>query len=372
ICTPLEEKICDRMGLPQMVPPDMNGSGFGTPFTISVEAAAGVSTGISAHDRSHTMAVLIDPNSTPQDIVMPGHVFPLRARAGGVLERRGQTEASVDLARLAGLTPAAVICEIMSDDGTMARLPELLAFGEKHNMLTISVEALAQYRLEIGDTNGAVEHKAPSVVRAAEAPLPTDYGTFTAVVYHDLRNNKEHMLLKMGDVTKDAFVRVHSECLTGDILGSRKCDCGSQLELALKKIGEEGKGAVLYMRQEGRGIGLANKMKAYALQAQGVDTLDANLQLGLPADARRYDIAAEMLKMENINDIQLMTNNPKKIDGLVEHGIRVNNRLAHEIVTIEENDSYLHTKADRMGHIMSFNGSAHAVKERDKRQESRE
>ena len=369
ICTPLEEQICDRLGLPQMVPPDMNGSGFGTPFTISVEAAEGVSTGISAYDRAHTMAVLIDPNSTPQDIVMPGHVFPLRARAGGVLERRGQTEASVDLARLADRTPAAVICEVMSDDGTMARLPELLAFGETHNMLTISVEALAQYRLEIGDTNGSVAHKAPAVIRAAEAPLPTDYGEFTAVVFHDLRNNKEHMLLKMGDVASDALVRVHSECLTGDILGSRKCDCGSQLELALKKISEEGRGAVLYMRQEGRGIGLANKIKAYALQAKGVDTMDANLQLGLPADARQYDIAAEILKMEKINDIRLMTNNPQKIVGLEQFGIKISNRVSHEIVAIEENNFYLHTKADRMGHIMSFNGSAHSVRDREKSRE---
>ncbi len=211
--------------------------------------------------------------------------------------------------------------------------------------------------LENSDANG--------VIRAAEAPLPTDYGTFTAVVYHDLHDNKEHMLLKMGDVDSGAIVRVHSECLTGDILGSQKCDCGSQLELALKKIGEEGKGALLYMRQEGRGIGLANKMKAYALQAQGVDTLDANLQLGLPADGRDYGVAAEMLKQEGIDDIQLMTNNPLKIEGLKEHGINVLDRVSHEIVAIGENDSYLKTKAERMGHILTFNGAAVAVKDRD-------
>lgn len=204
-----------------------------------------------------------------------------------------------------------------------------------------------------------------SVIRAAEAPLPTDYGQFTAVVYQDLKNHKEHMLLKMGDVSSGAIVRVHSECLTGDLLGSQKCDCGSQLELALKKISAEGNGALLYMRQEGRGIGLANKMKAYALQAQGVDTLDANLQLGLAADGRDYGVAAEMLKKEGIDDIQLMTNNPLKIEGLKEHGINVIDRVSHEIVAIGENDDYLHTKAERMGHILTFNGAAVAVKERD-------
>lgn len=209
------------------------------------------------------------------------------------------------------------------------------------------------------NTNGS------GVIRAAEAPLPTDYGLFTAVVYQDLKDNKEHMLLKMGDVESGAIVRVHSECLTGDILGSQKCDCGSQLELALQRIGEAGKGALLYMRQEGRGIGLANKMKAYALQAQGVDTLDANLQLGLPADARDYGVAAEMLKQEGIDNIHLMTNNPLKISGLKENGINVMDRVSHEIVAIGENDSYLHTKADRMGHILSFNGAAVAVKDRD-------
>ena len=357
ICTPLEEKLCDRMGLTQMMPPHLNGSGFGTPFTISVEAKEGVSTGISAADRAHTIATLIDPNSTPADIVMPGHVFPLRARPGGVLERRGQTEASVDLARLAGLMPAAVICEIMSPDGTMARLPEILEFGQEHEILTISVEALVQYRMEIGDTD-FTGRDAPAVIRAAEAPLPTDYGTFTAVVYKDLKNGKEHMLLKMGNIESGAMVRVHSECLTGDMLGSRKCDCGSQLELALRKIGTAGQGALLYMRQEGRGIGLANKIKAYALQAKGVDTLDANLQLGLPADARDYGIAAEMLKMEQIDNIRLMTNNPDKVAGLEKYGLNVIGRMPHEIVAIEENDFYLHTKADRMGHILSFNGSA--------------
>ncbi len=360
ICTPLEEKICDRMGLPQMMPPHLNGSGFGTPFTISVEAKEGVSTGISAADRSHTIGLLIDPDSKPTDIVMPGHVFPLRAQAGGVLVRRGQTEASVDLSRLAGLNPAAVICEIMSPDGTMSRLPEILEFGAEHDLLTISVEQLVQYRLEIGDTEFA-DRKGTAVVRAAEAPLPTDYGTFTAVVYHDLRNNKEHMVLKMGDVSDGALVRVHSECLTGDLMGSRKCDCGSQFELALQRISTAGHGAVLYMRQEGRGIGLANKIRAYALQAKGVDTLDANLELGLPADARQYDVAAEMLKQEKISNIQLMTNNPAKIAGLEANGITIKSRVSHEIVAIEENDFYLHTKADRMGHLLSFNGSAETV-----------
>lgn len=361
ICAPLEEKLCDRMELPQMMPPHLNGSGFGTPFTISVEAKEGVTTGISAADRAHTIATLIDPACTPADIVMPGHIFPLRARPGGVLERRGQTEASVDLARLAGLTPAAVICEIMSPDGTMARLPEIIEYGAEHDLLIISVEALAQYRLHIGDTD-FTGRDAPALVREAEAPLPTDYGLFTAVVYTDLRNGKEHMLLKMGDVTSGAMVRVHSECLTGDILGSRKCDCGSQLELALRRIGTEGRGAVLYMRQEGRGIGLANKMRAYALQAQGVDTLDANLQLGLPADGRDYKVAADMLKMEQIDNIHLMTNNPKKVEGLEQNGITIVGRVQHEIVPIEENDFYLHTKAERMGHMMSFNGAAQEIR----------
>ena len=366
ICTPLEEKICDRLGLPQMMPPHMNGSGFGTPFTISVEAKEGVSTGISAYDRSHTIKTLIDPHKGAADIVMPGHIFPLRARAGGVLVREGQTEASVDLARLSGLTPAAVICEIMSPDGTMARLPELLAFGEKHGIKTISIEDLIKYRQQIGDTQYN-EYRGTSIVKESSAPLPTEYGLFETVVYRDLRNNKEHLVIKKGDVTEEApLVRLHSECLTGDVLGSLKCDCGQQLQLALQKIATAGQGMVLYLRQEGRGIGLANKIRAYALQAAGADTVEANTHQGLPADAREYDIAAEILKSEGVHFVRLMTNNPEKVSGLEKHGVTVSVRVPHEIKAGPENDYYLHTKAERMGHILSFNGSAHEVKRRNK------
>lgn len=353
ICVPLMGEQLDRLGIPMMVNQGRNSSGFGTAFTVSVEAKQGVTTGISAHDRSHTIQMLINKNSTPADVATPGHMFPLRARPGGVLERRGQTEASVDMSRLAGLDPSAVICEIMSADGSMARLPEILAFGEQHDIKVMSVEDLAQYRLKIGDLPQETA-EASGVVRVSEASLPTDHGRFQAIAYRDLHSNEEHLVLAMGDVTEDdaTLVRVHSECLTGDVLGSKRCDCGPQLQLALQRIAENGRGAVVYLKQEGRGIGLANKIQAYALQEQGLDTVDANLHLGFPADARSYGVAAAMLQDLGVSAVRLMTNNPAKIEGLERQGISVAERVAHEITAVAENASYLQTKRDKMGHLI--------------------
>jgi len=352
ICAPLTGEQIDRLGIPMMVPQGRNSSGFGTGFTISVEAAEGVSTGISAFDRSRTVQVLIDENSTHADIAMPGHMFPLRARSGGVLERRGQTEASVDMSRLAGLKPAAVICEIMSADGEMSRLPEILAFGRKHDIKTISVNALVEYRLKIGDTLGTAA--ASGIVRFSEASLPTKHGQFKAVAYRDLHSNEEHLALTMGDLTAgDApLVRLRSECLTGDVLGSLRCDCGEQLQLALQRIAETGRGAVVYLKQEGRGIGLANKIRAYALQEQGLDTVDANLHLGFPADARSYGVAAAILQDLQVPAVRLMTNNPTKVEGLERQGVAVTERVAHEVTAVAENKDYLQTKKEKMGHLL--------------------
>lgn len=387
ICMAMTGEQLDRLQIPLMVPQTHNRSGFGTGFTVSVEAVTGVSTGISAFDRAHTIRTLIDPASRPVDIAMPGHIFPLRARAGGVLERPGQTEASVDLAKLAGKTPAGVICEVMSADGTMARLPELLEFAARHNINVVSVDAIARYRLSLNrlslnrlslnerdltttNTNetkpsaeathppSTVPSTAPSTSKQpleniASSQLPTEFGMFEATVYRDVQG-KEHVALVLGDVAQGApLVRLHSECLTGDAFGSLRCDCGQQLQIALAKIADEGRGVLLYLRQEGRGIGLGNKIKAYALQDQGLDTVEANHQLGFPADARQYDIAAAMLADLGIDSVRLLTNNPHKIKALLLHNIAIVERVAHDVLPRPENQGYLHTKAHKMGHLLT-------------------
>lgn len=344
ICIAMTGQMLDRLDIPLMVPPDQNRSGFGTKFTISVEARKGVTTGISAHDRARTVQVLIDPASTADDIAMPGHMFPLRACNNGVLERRGQTEAGVDLARLAGLTPAAVICEVMAEDGTMARLPTLMEFAAERDIKIISVEALANYRRR--------QEAWMQVFPIQTALLPTLYGQFQATVYLDL-NKQEHLLLRLGDInSRSPLVRLHSECLTGDSLGSLRCDCGDQLQTALERIATEGCGILIYLRQEGRGIGLANKIRAYALQDQGLDTVEANRCLGFPADARSYAIAAAMLRDQGVNAIRLMTNNPRKITDLEANQIRVLERVPHQMAIRAENQHYLQTKAQKLGHLL--------------------
>lgn len=350
VCCSMHGSLIDRLGIPMMVPDNRNSSGFGTGFTCSVEASSGVSTGISAADRSHTVRVLANPNSTPASIAMPGHIFPLRAKDGGVLERRGQTEASVDLAVLAGLRPAAVICEILKEDGDMMRLPELLVYGEKHGIPVISVEALAAYRLEHETSAEAKRVVTPQVQKVSASTLPTDHGVFDITVYKDT-NGLEHSLLSMGELANSTpLIRLHSECLTGDVLGSKRCDCGEQLEKAMTAIGKAKHGAVLYLRQEGRGIGLGNKIKAYALQDKGMDTVDANIELGFPADARHYNVAADMLHDQGVSEIRLMTNNPAKIDAMNELGVKVSERIPVIVDAQENNEHYLQTKADRMGH----------------------
>jgi len=355
VCVAMQDQLLDRLQIPLMVPQDQNKSGFGTGFTVSVEAAENVSTGISAPDRAQTIKTLIDPKSKPADIVFPGHIFPLRAHEGGVLERRGQTEASVDLAELAGLTPAGVICEIMATDGEMLRLADLCAFGKKHNILVTTVDAIAQYRSSsasnnINRHNDTDKH---SINLIGKSQLPTEHGIFEISVFRDSQG-QEHSLLSMGVMTNTApMVRLHSECLTGDAFGSMRCDCGEQLKFAMQRIAEHGSGALVYLRQEGRGIGLGNKIRAYELQDEGMDTVDANHQLGFPADARVYDTAALMLKSIGATDIRLMTNNPDKVSGLKALGINVVEQLPHQVPMHEYNESYLQTKADRMGHNLN-------------------
>lgn len=354
VCIAMQQSMIDRLQLPMMIPQEQNRSGFGTGFTVSVEAAKNVSTGISAPDRAQTIKTLIDPSTKPEDIAVPGHMFPLRARDGGVLERRGQTEASVDLAKLAGLTPAGVICEIMDEQGEMMRLGELCEFARKHNMLITTVDAIAAYREQSSNDNDNIAINTESNISLiGTSKLPTEHGIFKISVFRD-QQGREHSLLSMGDVAGTApLVRLHSECLTGDAFGSLRCDCGEQLQSALKRIAKNGSGALVYLRQEGRGIGLGNKIRAYELQDTGVDTVDANHQLGFPADAREYDTAALMLKSVGVNEVKLMTNNPEKVNGLKSLGIKVVEQLPHQVEMHEHNAAYLQTKADRMGHELN-------------------
>jgi 3,4-dihydroxy 2-butanone 4-phosphate synthase / GTP cyclohydrolase II len=346
ICLALTPERCDQLGLKLMTA--KNEAPLETAFTVTVEAATGVTTGISAHDRAHTIQVAIDPHSGPEDIVVPGHLFPLKAKEGGVLERTGHTEASVDLARLAGLIPAGVICEVMNDDGTMARVPDLVPYCERHGLKMVTVADLIAYRRR---TEKLVE-------RVVSTTLPTAFGEFTAVGYRSLVDDKHHVAMVKGDVAgqDDVLVRVHSECLTGDVFHSLRCDCGEQLEAAFAQIEREGRGVLLYLSQEGRGIGLLNKLRAYKLQEDGLDTVDANLRLGLPADLRDYGIGAQILGDLGLSSIRILTNNPKKIVGLEGYGLSVTEQVPIQSVPNPHNESYLRAKRDRMGHALHHQG----------------
>jgi 3,4-dihydroxy 2-butanone 4-phosphate synthase/GTP cyclohydrolase II len=348
ICLALTPDRCDELDLDLMAA--KNESPFQTAFTVSIEAREGVTTGISAHDRAHTIQVAIDPKSKPHDVVQPGHIFPLKAKPGGVLERTGQTEASVDLARLAGLTPAGVICEVMNDDGTMARVPDLVGYCRDHGLKMITVADLIEYR----------RRKDKLVERVVETHLPTDFGEFDVVGFRSLVDEKHHVAMVKGDVdgAEDVLVRVHSECLTGDVFHSLRCDCGQQLEDALGKIEAEGRGVLLYLAQEGRGIGLLNKLRAYKLQEEGLDTVDANLKLGLPADLRDYGIGAQILVDLGLTSIRILTNNPKKIIGLEGYGLSVTDQVPIEHQATAHNREYLRAKRDRMGHLLHHQGLA--------------
>jgi 3,4-dihydroxy 2-butanone 4-phosphate synthase/GTP cyclohydrolase II len=346
ICLCLTEERCDELGLRPMT--DRNEAPLGTAFTVSVEAREGVTTGISAADRAHTIQVAIDPKATPHDLVTPGHVFPLRARDGGVLRRSGQTEASVDLARLAGLIPAGVVCEIMNEDGTMARVPDLVPYCEQHGLKMVTVADLIEYRRR---TEKLVE-------REVAVRLPTDYADFTAVAFRETLTGKHHVALVLGDVegAEDVLVRVHSECLTGDVFHSLRCDCGEQLDSALRAIAAAGEGVLLYLAQEGRGIGLLNKLKAYELQEQGMDTVEANLALGFAADAREWGIGNQILADLGLTTIRLLTNNPKKVSGLEAWGLKVTEQVPIEMAPNDENRRYLAAKRDKLGHRLHHQG----------------
>jgi 3,4-dihydroxy 2-butanone 4-phosphate synthase/GTP cyclohydrolase II len=340
ICLCLTEERADELALRPMT--DHNEAPLGTAFTVSVEAREGVTTGISAADRSHTIQVAIHPDSTPHDLVQPGHVFPLRAKPGGVLERIGQTEAAVDLARLAGLTAAGVVCEIMNDDGTMARVDDLVPYCERHGLKMITVAELVEYR----------RRHEKLVERGAAVRLPTEFGEFRAVAFREKLTGKTHVALVKGDVdgAANVLVRVHSECLTGDVFHSLRCDCGEQLDHALAQIEAEGSGVLLYMAQEGRGIGLLNKLRAYELQEQGLDTVEANVELGFPADARDYGIGNQILADLGLTTIRILTNNPKKLTGIDGFGLTVVEQVPIEVVPREENRAYLATKRAKLGH----------------------
>lgn len=347
VCIAMTGRDLDRLELPMMVATSDNGSRFGSPFTISVDARIGVTTGISAYDRSRTIRVLIDPTATREDLSSPGHIFPLRAHDAGVLGRRGHTEAGVDLARLAGLYPAAVICEIMSDDGTMARRHDLIGFAERHDLVTVSIDAIAKHRQSHQDER--------AVAALDTARLPTRYGDFDVTAYRD-NKGLEHLLLSLDTGGGDTpLVRIHSECLTGDVLGSLRCDCGDQLHAALRQIAASGKGALVYLRQEGRGIGLANKIRAYALQDEGLDTVEANTCLGFVPDLRDYGVAAAMLRDKGVDVVRLLTNNPRKVSDLDRNGVRVTERIPLVEGERPENERYLRTKAEKLEHLLTSN-----------------
>ena len=365
LCAPMPDEVADRLELPLMVRD--NEDPRRTAYTISVDARYGGTTGISAEDRARTVRVLADPTSTAGDLIRPGHVLPLRAKAGGVLERAGHTEAAVDLCRLAGLAPVGLIAEAVNDDGTMMRLPQVLELGGRGDLVTVSIADLALWRLVHEDVAGAgpAPRSERRVHRVATTTLPTTHGTFTAHGYRDLRTGAEHLALVNGDPdAPTAVVRLHSECLTGDVLGSLRCDCGPQLQASLAKVAERG-GVVLYLRgHEGRGVGLLSKLEAYALQDIGRDTVDANLELGLPADAREYGAAAAMLADLGVHRVRLLTNNPAKVEGLAAHGVDVIDRLPLVMAPTEHSAAYLDTKRDRMGHDLPTHLSTHRADRR--------
>jgi 3,4-dihydroxy 2-butanone 4-phosphate synthase/GTP cyclohydrolase II len=343
ICLSLVPERVEELELSMMT--DDNTSPFGTAFTVSIEAKKGVTTGISAADRAKTIQTAIDPKTRPEDLARPGHVFPLKARPGGVLHRAGQTEGSVDLARLAGLYPSGVICEIMNEDGTMARVPELMEFAKKHNLKLFTIKDLIKYRMR---TESFVK-------RLATVKLPTKYGKeFTAIAYTNDIDNNVHIALVKGEIKPgdEILVRVHSQCLTGDVFGSERCDCGEQLHKAMEMVKKEGKGVILYMKQEGRGIGLINKLKAYELQDKGLDTVEANIKLGFKPDLRDYGIGAQILVDLGVRKMRLMTNNPKKIIGLEGYGLKVVERVSIETRPTERNIIYLKTKKKKLGHML--------------------
>jgi len=348
ICLALTDQRCNELGLDLMAA--KNEAPLQTAFTVSVEAAEGVTTGISAHDRARTVQVAIDPHSRPEDLRQPGHIFPLKAKSGGVLERTGHTEASIDLARLAGLIPAGVICEIMNEDGTMARVPDLVPYCERHGLKMITVADLIAYRRR---TERLVE-------RIVATRLPTAFGEFSAVGYRSLVDDKHHVAMVKGEVAgkEDVLVRVHSECLTGDVFHSLRCDCGEQLAAALAQIEREGLGVLLYLSQEGRGIGLLNKLRAYKLQEEGLNTVEANLKLGLPADLRDYGIGAQILTDLGLSSIRILTNNPKKIIGLEGYGLSVSEQVPIESVPNPHNEDYLRQKRELLGHTLHHQGLA--------------
>ena len=341
LCTPMLEKDLIRLGIHQMV--EKNTDNHETAFTVSVDYVD-TTTGISPEERAITMQKLIDPNAKPEDFRRPGHVFPLRYKEGGVLVRQGHTEASIDLCKLAGLYPAAAICEITNDEGYMSRMDDLLAFSKKHNLKIASVEALVEYR----------KRHDRLVSIAAETKLPTKFGDFRIIVFKNEVDHKEHLMIVKGDVRgkSDVLMRIHSECLTGDVFGSHRCDCGEQLENALRSIEEQGEGIVIYMRQEGRGIGLTNKIKAYTLQDQGYDTVEANVKLGFPPDMREYSLAAQMLRELDVKSVKLLTNNPEKKEDLERWGITVSKRVPIVIKANSINAKYLNTKKEKMRHML--------------------
>ncbi len=355
ICLPLTKDKCHELGLYAQAAD--NTARYGTAFTVSIDAAEGITTGISAADRSHTIQVAINDKVKPDDLARPGHIFPLQARDGGVLVRAGQTEGGVDLMKLAGLKPAAVICEIMNEDGTMSRVPELLPFCEKHNLKITSIAKLIEYRLQ----------RDSQIKRVESVKLPTDYGNFNLIAYESITSAEPHLALCKGDVgqldengnviehDEPVLVRVHSECLTGDLFHSQRCDCGYQLVTAMKMIEEAGRGAIIYLRQEGRGIGLVNKLKAYKLQEKGLDTVDANIELGFSADKRDYGIGAQICRDIGLKNIRILTNNPKKISRLEVYGIKIVEQVPLLAMPGEHNRNYLRTKKKRFGHMLDEN-----------------
>lgn len=343
VCVPITEERAEELELTPMV--TQNSDHYGTAFTVSIDHQE-TTTGISAFERSHSILKMLDPKAKAADFRRPGHIFPLIAKKGGVLRRAGHTEAAVDLARMCGSYPAGVICEVINEDGTMARVPDLMEIAEKHDLKLITIKDLIEYR----------NNKEKLVQREAEIKLPTDFGTFKAIIYSNEVDQKEHMALVKGKIDSEVptLVRVHSECLTGDVFHSHRCDCGPQLEAALRQIDQEGSGVLLYMRQEGRGIGLLNKLKAYELQEQGFDTVEANIKLGFPPDLRNYGIGAQILKDLGIRQIRLLTNNPRKIKGLEGYGLKVVERVPIQMEENEDNAKYLHTKKDKLGHMLKF------------------